>query len=219
MIKRALQLALVMSQILLSGCFFGTFQTAETIPAGAVDAAWNVNVPLYFDKQTRNSAKQHNEAYIFPNIGGYLAYGASNAAEFGIYGSLGEGIGPFGKIRMLSEYSAPLSFAFLGGFAYHPVAQGISYKLELILSRRLSPFSQIYGGFHYGYQPDYRRDGPSITSVSTFKTFPEMFIGVDLGRRKGVRRRLRRMPFSLTMELGLPLTPAPAMFMGFQFKI
>ena len=31
---------------LLSGCFFGTFQTAETLGPGEVNAGWYANYPL-----------------------------------------------------------------------------------------------------------------------------------------------------------------------------
>ncbi len=208
--------------LLLNGCFFGTFQTARPIAPGSVDSGWFVNIPLYTNKNTREAQKSAGRAFTIPNFGGHISYGASRHAEFGLYGSLGEGIGPFGKFLLLSEYAYPLSFGVLAGFAYHPFAQGISWKLDLILSRSISPYASIYGGFHYGYQPDYRTNIPSgtdIWSISNFTNFQELFIGVELARQRNVRKSLRRMPYSLTMEFGIPLVQQPAIFMGFQFKI
>lgn len=207
---------------LLNGCFFGTFQTARPISPGSVDSGWYVNIPLYTNKNVRESQKSSHAAFTIPNFGGHISYGASRYAEFGIYGSLGEGIGPFGKFLLLSEYSYPVSFGTVFGFAYHPFAQGISWKLDLILSRALSPYASLYGGFHYGYQPDYRTNIPSgkdIWSISEFRNFQELFMGIELSRKTHVRKSLRRMPYSLTMEFGIPLVSQPAIFVGFQFKL
>ncbi len=215
-------LLLVPFVLLLSGCFFGTFQTARPIPPGSVDSGWFVNIPLYTNREVREKQKQAGTAFTIPNFGGHISYGASRRAEFGLYGSLGEGIGPFGKFLLLSEYSSPVSFGVIGGFAYHPLAQGISWKLDLVLSHALSPYSSIYGGFHYGYQPDYRTNvpgGKDIWSISNFTDFQELFVGVELIRQRKVRKSLKRIPYSLTMEFGIPLVSQPAIFMGFQFKI
>ncbi len=208
--------------LILNGCFFGTFQTARPIAPGSVDSGWYVNIPLYANKNVRESQKQAHSAFTIPNFGGHLSYGASHHAEFGIYGSLGEGIGPFGKFLLLSEYSFPMSFGTIVGFAYHPFAQGISWKLDLVLSRAISPYASLYGGFHYGYQPDYRTSiprGKDIWSISKFENFQELFMGVELSRKSKVRKGLKRLPYSLTMEFGIPLVSQPAIFLGFQFKI
>ncbi len=208
--------------LLINGCFFGTFQTARPIAAGSVDSGWFVNFPLYTNKNVRESQKSSGTAFTIPNFGGHISYGASNFAEFGLYGSLGEGIGPFGKFLLLSEYSYPVSFGVLAGFAYHPFAQGISWKLDLILSHSLSPYASLYGGFHYGYQPDYRTSLPADTDIwqiSNFADFQEIFVGIELARKTQVRKSLKRMPYSLTMEFGIPLVSQPAIFVGFQFKI
>lgn len=207
---------------LLSGCFFGTFQTARPIPPGNVDSGWYVNIPLYANKSVREAQKSAGTSFTIPNFGGRISYGAAEFAEFGIYGSLGEGIGPFGKFLLLSEDSYPLSFGTLLGFAYHPFAQGISWKLNLILSHKISPYASIYGGFHYGYQPDYRTNfppGEDIWQISNFRGFEELFMGIELVRRRDVRKRLKRLPYSLVMELGIPLVPNPPILVGFQFKI
>jgi len=208
--------------LLVNGCFFGTFQTARPIAPGSVDSGWYVNIPLYANKNVRESQKSAGTAFTIPNFGGHISYGASDFAEFGIYGSLGEGIGPFGKFLLLSEYSFPVSSAVLAGFTYHPFAQGISWKLDLILSHAISPYASLYGGFHYGYQPDYRTNFPSggdAWSISTFRNFQELFIGIELARSRNVRKSLKRMPYSLTMESGIPLVSQPAIFVGFQFKL
>ena len=208
--------------VFLNGCFFGTFQTARPIAPGSVDSGWYVNIPLYTNKNVRESQKSSGTAFTIPNIGGHVSYGASDFAEFGLYGSLGEGIGPFGKFLLLSEDSYPFSFGLLAGFAYHLFAQGLSWKLDLILSRNISPYASIYGGFHYCYQPDYRTNLPGdadIWHVSTFRNFQQLFVGIELARSREVKKSLQKMPYSITMEFGVPLVSQPAIFVGFQFKI
>ncbi len=205
---------------LMQGCFFGTFQTAESLKPGDVNAGWYVNIPLYFDASTRNESKQSdNGAYEYPNVGGYLLYGASNRIGFGIRGSFGEGIGPFTKIQFLDEKITFLSGAVMAGMAYHPVAQGISLRGDLVFSKRLSLYSSIYWGWTILRVPDYRKlayENVKIGDIKDFREFNALFVGVDL-KRKRRSSYFKKIPFGMTMEFTVPLTKYPAIFWGFQF--
>lgn len=213
--KMASRIAAVLS-LLLSGCFFGTFQTAQTLEPGGVDAGWYVNYPFYFDKVSREEAKNRGKAYTLPNIGGYIGYGTNGSFDVGLRGSLGEGIGPYGKLRLLNE--SPFSLGTLFGFGYHPVAQGISLHLDLLVSKRLSRFSSIYTGLEILRMPDYRRgtDAPDIQDVDEFKQFEAIFFGIKASRKGG--GRYRNLPFGITLEFTFPLTENPALIFGVQFE-
>ena len=205
---------------LLEGCFFGTFQTAESLKPGDVNAGWYANMPLYFDNSVKEKSKEHNKgAFIYPNIGGYLMYGASKSVDFGMRGSLGEGLGPFTKIQFLNEKNLFLSGAIIAGMAYHPVAQGISLRADLIFSKRLSLYSSLYWGWTIMRAPDYRMlayKDVKLNDIKEFREFNAIFLGVDLKRKKG-SSYFNKIPFGLTMEFTVPLTDYPAIFWGFQF--
>ncbi len=206
--------------LLNTGCFFGTFQTAQTIPPGEVNYGWYATFPVYFSKVDKDTSKARGYgAFVTPNIGGYLVYGASPTLNFGLRGSAGEGIGPFGKFRFLSESFAPISGAAIFSLGYHPVAQGISGRVDLVFSRQLSPYSSIYYGATYLRSPDYRRLAykVKVREIEEFKYFWCVFAGVDLNRELANDSGVG-IPFGMTLELSLPLVKYPALFFGFQIK-
>ncbi len=206
--------------LLLQGCFFGTFQTAESLKPGEVNAGWYGNLPLYFDSSVKEKSKNHDlGAFIYPNVGGYLMYGASSSLDFGMRGSIGEGLGPFAKIRVLDEKKSFISAALIAGMAYHPVAEGISLRGDVVFSRNLSMYSSIYFGWTILRAPDYRMlvyKDVDLGDIKTFKEFNAIFVGVDL-KRKRRSAYFKKIPFGLTMEFTIPITRYPAIFWGFQF--
>ena len=217
--------------LLTSGCFFGTFQTAETLSPGEVDVGWYGNYPLYFNKADKDSSMHGSDslgAYVTPNIGGYLAYGMTGYMDAGLRGSIGEGIGPFLKLQLIGQQGPvgpfPLDLAVMAGLGYHPVAQGISYRFDLLLSRRLSSFSSIYAGWTGVRCPDYRRLAyrsfgiPKGSDIEEFRFFNAVYLGVDLSRKESPMNPLLGIPLGLTMEFSVPLTRYPALFFGFQLK-
>jgi hypothetical protein len=217
--------------LLSTGCFFGTFQTAETLAPGEVDAGWYGNYPLYFrkaDKDSSMSAPDSIGAFVTPNIGGYLSYGTTGYLDMGLRGSIGEGIGPFLKMQLVGEYGLvgpfPIDFAVLGGLGYHPVAQGITYRFDVLLSRRLSSFSSLYLGWTGVRTPDYRRLAyrdfgfPKGSDIENFRFFNALYLGVDLSRKESPTNPLSGIPLGLTMEFSVPLTDHPALFFGLQLK-
>lgn len=220
--RRLLALFFIIFILLGEGCFFGTFQTADTLGPGEIAAGWYINYPLYFSKQDKIHSKEDSlGAYVTPNIGGYLAYGAADFADFGLKASLGEGFGPFGKIKFLDESYGLLSGAVLLSMGYHPVAQGISLRSDILFSKKLSPFSSIYFGWTGVRSPDYRRvayEGIEADEIQDFKFFQALFLGVDLRRKSFEDPRLEKFPFGLTMEFTVPLTRYPALFFGIQLK-
>ena len=213
---------LLFISVFSTGCFFGTFQTAETLGAGNVTAGWYANLPLYFDKSDKEASINAGiGAYETPNIGGYLLYGAGENIDFGLKGSVGEGIGPVTKIRFLNELSFPLSGSLMLGLAYHPFAQGISLRSDLLFSKRLSPFSSIYFGWTGVRSPDYRKVAlPQYEAkdIEDFDFFQAIFLGVDLRRKSFEDPRRKSLPLGMTMEFSIPLTSHPALFFGIQLK-
>ena len=208
--------------LLNSGCFLGTFQTAQTVPPGEVNYGFYADMPVYFNKSDKDASKDKGlGAFVTPNVGGYLIYGASPGLNFGLRGSLGEGIGPFAKFRFLDESVMPLSGAATFTIGYHPVAQGISLRSDLIFSKMLSSYSSIYFGWTFLRSPDYRKlanKDIKIEDVQEFKYFHSLFVGVDLKRRPDENDELGWVPFGLTIELAVPLVKYPALFFGFQLK-
>ncbi|MCD6256278.1 MAG: hypothetical protein J7J44_08415 [Deltaproteobacteria bacterium] len=63
--------------LLNAGCFFGTFQTVQTVPPGEVKYGFYANMPVYFNKSDKDASKEKGYgAFVTPNLGGYLVYGA-----------------------------------------------------------------------------------------------------------------------------------------------
>ena len=213
------------------GCFFGTFQTARTLAPGEVDAGWFLTYPLYFNRNVREKSEAEGLGSFDsrPNVGGFMAYGASPILDVGLWGSLGEGVGPFAKLQFLggaSPLPSPIDGALWAGFGYHPVVDGITGKVAVIGGARLSEFSTLYFGWMGVNLPDYRKlqlpyDGTlwsHLRDLGTFKFFHALFLGVDVARRSDVEPRYQRLPFGISMEFTLPLVRYPALFFGVQLK-
>jgi hypothetical protein len=50
------------TSIAFSGCFFGTFQTAEPVKQGEIDGAIYMNIPAYLSREHKNQAiYAHNQ--------------------------------------------------------------------------------------------------------------------------------------------------------------
>ncbi len=229
--RRILWLGLLFFISLQEGCFFGTFQTAHTMGPGQVDAGWYLTYPLYFNRQTRqHSLRQGIGSFDSrPNVGGFIEYGASEYLDFGLWGSLGEGIGPFGKFQFLglgSPVAAPLDASVWFGFGYHPVVEGITGRVVLVAGKHLSPYSSVSFGWIGVNMPDYRKldlpyDGnfwDHLRNLGPFRFFQALFVGIDISRREDVPPAYQKLPFGMTMEFTLPLVPDPALFFGIQFR-
>jgi hypothetical protein len=200
-------------------CFFGTFRTADTLRPGAVDAGGYINFPVYFSKAEKDSSEENlGGAFVTPNLGGYLEYGASRNSTFGVHASTGEGIGPYGRVRFLDRGPFGLQAAIAMGITFHPVAEGIGLRGDLIFSKHLSPYSSIYFGWTTVRSPDYRKlaKDSSINDIEEFKIFHAVFLGVDLMREWSENPRVKALPLGMTLELALPITRYPALFFGFQ---
>jgi len=205
---------------LLQGCFFGTFQTADSLSPGEVDGGWFINYPLYFDQTQRENAREiDSSAFQRPNIGGYFAYGASYFLDFGLRASLGEGIGPFAKISQEIGRRVKVRSAFILSLLYHPYAQGISARADFVLSKRLSFFSSLYGGWSIARMPDYTKIGIAGNhkpqEITDFTILNSLFFGVTLSRGIGGKRFI---PSTLVMELNIPIHKRPPIIFGISLK-
>ncbi|MCF6192223.1 MAG: hypothetical protein L3J76_03705, partial [Candidatus Hydrothermae bacterium] len=115
-----------------TGCFFGTFQTAQVVRPGATDWGMFANYPLYLSRQDRQRAEGAGRVYGLPNVGGYLLYGVGPALDGGLRGSLGEGVGPVLRFQWLGGASIPsaLDGALIGYLGYHPFGQLVTFRLD-----------------------------------------------------------------------------------------
>lgn len=212
--------SIITSIIVSQGCFFGTFRTADTLRPGEVDAGGYINFPVYFSKVEKDSSKAKGlGAFVTPNVGGYLEYGASNRATFGVHASLGEGIGPYGRFQFMRNGPLNIQGAIALGISFHPIAQGIGVRGDLIFSRHLSPYSSIYFGWTGLRSPDYRKIANKhvhVEDIQEFRYFNALFLGVDLMRTWSPNPRKKMLPLGLMMELSIPLTRYPPLFFGFQ---
>ncbi|RKY97552.1 MAG: hypothetical protein DRQ10_08440 [Candidatus Hydrothermota bacterium] len=206
----------------MSGCFYGSFHTAETVGPGCMQSGWYANFPVYPDVGVFHKSEEvHGGAYVVPNVGGFIEFGAATGLDVGVRGNLGEGISVFSKIQVAkgAQMGVPLDAAVLGAIGYHPVALGMSGRAELIVSTPLSQYGTLYFGGMLLRSPDYRKvlaitKRLKLSEFRDFRLFPFVFSGIEL--REGVIHQ--KVPFILTIELGVPLHSYPPLFIGFQVK-
>ena len=131
---------------------------------------------------------------------------------------MGEGIGPYGRFQYLRNGPFGFQGAIALGISFHPIAQGIGFRSDLIFSKHLSPFSSIYFGWTGSRTPDYRKltYGLNAEDIQDFEFFNAIFLGVDLMRSWSQGPETRFLPLGLMMELSIPLTKYPPLFFGFQ---
>jgi hypothetical protein len=92
-----------------SGCFLGTFRSAEPIGAGNVEKKLYFNVPFYYSRSYKEGARTSGTYYTGVGLGAMLNFGASDFMDFGAKLDLAEGLGPQWKFRFINYY--PLSVA------------------------------------------------------------------------------------------------------------
>lgn len=207
------KLLFLMPVILSTGCFLGTFRSAEPVGAGNIERSLYFNLPLYYSKDYKNSARSLGTFYARPNLGAMVTFGASDEVDFGVKFDLSEGLGSQVKLRFLHYY--PFSAAINGGFAYNFLAEGFSWNFDLLGSVRLSSYTSFYSGLLLHHAPDYRGNPASIdySAVSDFRNFWAFALGISF--RNFAFRSLFK---GANMEVVFPVDRYPPFIWGFSFS-
>ncbi len=200
--------------ILLDGCFFGTFQTAETLGAGNVGSTAYVMVPTYaFSDSTMEDIAENMSA------GGFFQIGATDNFDIGLF--LGTaGIGAQGKLRLTpgrrtskrrksgrsrstgrrskrSSYN-PFDAAAIFSVNYNLWRGGLIPKGDLVGSIRFGEYFSIYGGGQIFY-------APKITETELINYVNrQLFFGFNVRRGEKVNPAMDWIPSSLYIEFGYP---------------
>ena len=200
--------------ILLDGCFFGTFQTAETLGAGNVGSTAYVMVPTYaFSDSTMEDIAENMSA------GGFFQIGATDNFDIGLF--LGTaGIGAQGKLRLTpgrrtskrrkssrsrstgrrSKRSSnnPFDAAAIFSINYNLWRGGLIPKGDLVGSIRFGEYFSIYGGGQIFY-------APKITETELINYVNrQLFFGFNVRRGEKVNPAMDWIPSSLYIEFGYP---------------
>ena len=211
---------LILSTIVVlmsSGCFMGTFQTAQTLGYQNTSAGWYFNFPIYFDRQYLDSSVVRNKGgHIIPTVGYIYSYGVAENIDAGFRANFGEGIGVYTKIQYLNVGNT-FRGALLLGLGFQPLALGMTLRSDLIFSTSAPGNSTTYFGFSFMRMPDYRRIGIifqdakllKYDDLMRFKLFMEAFGGVEL-----TNVFINHIPVKLAVEFGVPIQPYPPIYIG-----
>ncbi|MGB9824157.1 MAG: hypothetical protein ACPLN0_06910 [Candidatus Hydrothermia bacterium] len=203
------KLLVFLSVPFFSGCFFGTFRSAEPIGAGNVEKNLYFNVPFYYSRSYKEGARTSGTYYTGVGLGAMLNFGASDFMDFGAKLDLAEGLGPQWKFRFIHYY--PLSMAINTGFGYHFVAEGFCWNVDLLASSRISEYSSVYMGFLIHHLPDYT----NVTSLSQYfniKSFRN-FAGFALGFSFSNFEKVKAVK-SFDVEFVIPVHKYPPLLWG-----
>ncbi len=214
---------LIVLSALPNGCFFGTFQTAETLGAGNVGSTAYVMIPTYaFSDTTMEDIAENMSA------GGFFQIGATDNFDLGLF--LGTaGIGAQGKLRLTpgstlkrqkgrtssrsgrrrkkSSYN-PFNVAAILSVTYNIWKGGLVPKGDLVASMRFGEFLSIYGGGQIFYAPKMYD-----TDVTQKYVNRQLFGGFNVQRSETVAQELSWIPTSLYIEFGYPLDLEKKAFM------
>ena len=208
-----------------SGCFFGAFQTAETLGAGNVGSAAYIMIPTY-----AYSDSTFQDIVDNMSVGGFFQIGATDNFDVGLsFGSAG--IGASGKLRLTPShhksqrprktrssssrrhrkshsYYNPFDIAVLGNVNYDLWHGGLVPKADLIGSIRMGEYFSLYGGGEIFY-------APKITELKVTKRYvnKQIFLGLNVRRSEQTAPGLEWIPTSLYIEFGYPLDIEKKTFM------
>lgn len=209
--------------IFLHGCFFGTFQTAETLGAGNVGSVAYVMVPTYgFSDTTMEDIAENMSA------GGFLQIGATDNVDIGLCFSTA-GIGAQGKLRFTPgsrtskrrksgrtrstgrrsrkrSYN-PFDIAAILSVNYNLWRGGLIPKGDLVGSIRFGEHFSLYGGGEIFYAPKIT-DKNLINYVNR-----QLFIGFNVRRSEKVNPEMDWIPSSIYIEFGYPFDLEKKTFM------
>lgn len=204
--------------LLSSGCFFGTFQTAETVGAGNVNSTAYVMIPTYAYADTTMEDFAENMS-----AGGFFQMGATDNFDLGLFIGTA-GIGAQGKLRFTpgstskkkksarresrsrsrrrrrKSYSTPFHAAAIVSATYNIWKGGLVPKGDLVASVRFGEYFSIYGGGQIFYAPKLYDNEVSAKYVNR-----QLFAGFNVQRSENISQQLAWIPTSLYIEFGYPL--------------
>lgn len=203
--------------LLSSGCFFGTFQTAETVGAGNVSSTAYAMIPTYaFTDTTMEEIAENISA------GGFFQMGATDNFDIGLFFGTA-GIGAQGKLRLTPGSTAksktirktrtrsssrrrrktsvmPFHAAAIVSATYNIWKGGLVPKGDLVASIRFSEFFSLYGGGQIFYAPKMYD-----TDVTAKYVNRQLFVGFNVERSEDISKQLEWIPTALFIEFGYPL--------------
>lgn len=205
--------------LISNGCFFGTFQTAETLGAGNVGSTAYVMVPTYGLLDTSITGEEFLESV---SAGGFFQIGATNNFDVGLILSTA-GIGAQGKLRFTPgarkssrtksgrtrssgrrrrrRSSNPFDVATIITVNYNLWTGGLLPKFDLIGSIRFNEFFSLYGGGQLFYIANLDLDESQFNT----KMNKEVYLGINVRRSEKITPGLDWIPSSLYIEFGYPL--------------
>ncbi len=195
--------------LVLGGCFFGTFQTPETVKPGEATGAAFANFPGFIHPDHAEVARQNN-VYRTWGFGGYAGFGLLDGLEGGIT-AYAAGLGPYLKWRVWRSRKrrsglrvASLSVApslvyglFTGGYFY----PGVS----LIYGYRPSKYWMWYAYWQGVYFPGWSADSMPQLWGTVHGLNNYFAVGIDWstkasGEFLGMKRT--KLLYGLRVELG-----------------
>jgi len=209
--------------IISTGCFFGTFQTAQTLGAGNVGSAAYVMIPTYAYSDTTMEDIVKNMS-----AGGFFQIGATDNFDVGLY--LGTaGLGAQGKLRLTPTRKTskktrsgrtrsagrrskrrsynPFDLATLFTINYDFTHGGLIPKGDLIGSFRFGEYFSLYGGGQIFYAPKIGE-----TAINKYVN-KQLFVGFNVRRSEKVIPGMDWIPNSLYIEFAYPLDLEKRTFM------
>lgn len=198
---------LILFVIISNGCFFGTFQTAETLGAGNVGSTAYVTIPTYaYSDTTMEDILESISA------GGFFQIGATDNFDVGLFFGTA-GIGAQGKLRFtpggntsMRTYN-PFDAAAIFSLNYDLWHGGLVPKGDLVGSFRFGEYFSLYGGGEIFY-------APKLTDIDlTRYVNREIFLGFNVRRGEKTAPELDWIPNSLYIEFGYPLDLEKKTFM------
>jgi|GEM_PF-2837216 len=213
----------VLFVIVSSGCFFGTFQTGETLGAGNVGSTAYVTVPTY-----AYSDSTMEDILASMSAGGFFQIGATDNFDAGLFFGTA-GIGAQAKLRFtpggktLKRKSSgrthsggrrsakrsynPFDAAAIVSLNYDLWHGGLVPKADLVGSFRFGEYFSLYGGGEIFY-------APKLTDIELNKFVNrEIFMGFNVRRGDNISPGLDWIPNSLFIEFGYPLDVEKKTFM------
>ncbi len=196
----------------ITGCFFGTFQTAQPVKQGEIDFGLYANFPAYLTSESRNEAI-YNSYAIVPYGGIFAGIGATRNLSIGISGSF-LGIGPYTKwtIYKFPKYESYISVVpklyidvFSTSLLTPEIDMVIGAKANKVLSWYIA-YQVLYSGTGYKYSEMLQGVFPkdTVKIPGAIRRIPGLHhyiaFGIDLtGKFRGQKASI---PYGLRLELG-----------------
>ncbi len=201
-------LILLPGSLLLGGCFFGTFQTAQPLQPGEIDAGLYANVPAHVVPESKNAAI-YGKYGVFPTFGGFFGVGAMKNLSVGLTANF-LGLAPYAKWTFYKHpryefYSSVVPKLYVDVFSTSLITPEIDLLMGARVNRYFSwylSYQLLYSITGYKYDPNFTLD--TVRIPGAVRRFPYLHqyvaFGIDLsGHFKG---KTGTIPYGLRLEFG-----------------